>query len=82
MSIYLIEFKLLMLIAGIILSVITLLRMRSGQITLSRWAKLLLTVGMLALLVILLLSMLPPVAQEVSDSFITKETFLITPDSQ
>ena len=59
MSLYFIYFYALMLAAGIILTVITMLRMYSGKINIPRWAKILLSLAMIVMLVITLLGMLP-----------------------
>ena len=50
----------LMLIAGIILSIITVRRMINGAISIPRWSKILLIIGMLLMNLILFLSILPP----------------------
>ena len=50
----------LMLLAGIILSVITVRRMINGAISIPRWSKILLIIGMLLMNLILFLSLLPP----------------------
>ena len=54
----------LILIAGIVLTVITMLRMRSGKISLPLWKNILLCAGMIALLAFTLLSSLPPKEQQ------------------
>ena len=59
MSLYFIDFYAFMLAAGIVLSVITMLRMYSGKINIPRWAKILLSLAMIVMLVITLLGMLP-----------------------
>ena len=66
---------LLMLPAGIGLTVITLLRMRAGRIALSRWAKVLVIAGMILSQVILAAAMMPvSVCRAVQDVFIGTAT--------
>ena len=55
----------LMLLAGIVLSVITIRRMVSGAICIPRWSKLVLIIGMILMNLILFLSILPPVQSDV-----------------
>ena len=52
-------FYLIMLLAGSILTVITIARMCSGKINIPLWAKILLSIAMIAMLLITLLGMLP-----------------------
>lgn len=69
----------LMLPAGLTLTVITILRMRSGKIFLPRWAKILVITGMLFSQVILIAAMLPTgVYQAVVDTFIGQDTHSVT----
>lgn len=70
----------LLFIVGIILTVITMQRMHSGKITLPGWAKILLSLAMIAMLAITLVSMLPPsVVHLVEDVFIDEATHIVTP---
>ena len=59
MALHFILFYVLMLLAGIVLTVITMHRMISGKISLPRWTKILMSLAMIAMLVIILLGMLP-----------------------
>lgn len=71
--------SILMLPAGIVLTVITILRIRSGKISLPRWAKILVITGMLLSQVILIAAMLPTgVYQAVVDTFIGQDTHSVT----
>lgn len=73
-------FSILMLPAGIALTVITIMRIRSGKISLPQWAKVLLVVGMILSQIILVLGMMPPsVYQAVEDTFIHTDTRPVTP---
>ena len=69
-------FYILMLLAGIILTVITIQRMVSGKISIPGWAKILLSLAMITMLVITLLGMLPVRSVDVD---ITEETVIVTP---
>ena len=70
----------LMLPVGLALTVITLLRMRAGTITLPHWAKILLIIGMILSQLILVASMMPPIVyQAVKDTFINTDTHAVTP---
>lgn len=69
----------LLLIAGIVLTVITVHRMITGRISLPRWAKLLLTAAMILSLLIVLLSMLPPLNIPVDKFFVNEQTHIVTP---
>ena len=72
--------SILMLPAGLALTVITILRIRSGKISLPRWGKILVIVGMLLLQVILIAAMMPTgVYQAVTDTFIDQDTHTVTP---
>lgn len=74
-------FSILMLPAGIALTVITIMRIRSGKICLPQWAKVLLVVGMILSQIILVLGMMPPsVYQAVEDTFIHTDTRPVTRD--
>lgn len=69
-----------MLPTGIILTMITILRMRAGKISLPQWAKLLLVIGMILSQIIIAAGMMPPsVYQVVEDTFINTETQPVTP---
>lgn len=59
MNINYIALYILLILAGVILTFITIRRMCLGQITLPLWAKLLLSIAMIAMLVITLLGILP-----------------------
>lgn len=67
----------LLLIIGIILTIITIRRMITGQIVLPRWAKILLSAVMVAWLLFMLLMMLPPLKAD--NVFITEETHIVAP---
>ncbi len=70
----------LMLPVGITLTIITILRMRSGKITLPKWAKMLLVVGMILSQVILAAAMMPPaVYQARHDTLVNTDTHSVTP---
>lgn len=71
--------RLILLIAGISLAVITVLRMRSGKISLPRWACAVLTISMILLLVVTLIGMLPPSIVTVTNPFVTEDTHIVTP---
>ena len=73
-------FYILMLIGGIILTVITMARMRSGHISLPSWGKVLLCIGMIAMLVILFLGILPSHLIEVENPFVETHTHIVFPD--
>ena len=68
-----------MLPIGIVLTVITMLRMHSGKIALPRWGKVLLSIAMITMLVITLLGILPPLEVDVVNPFITEDTVIVTP---
>lgn len=67
---------LLLLIFGILLTIITIRRMISGRISLSKWAKVLLSCLMISYLLFLLLMILPPM--EVDNIFVNEYTEVIT----
>lgn len=73
-------FGISMLLGGIVLTVITMARMRSGQISLPGWGKVFLCIGMIAMLVILFLAMLPPHLIEVENPFVESQTHIVFPD--
>lgn len=69
-----------MLPIGIVLTIITILRMRTGQISLTRWAKIMLIIGMILSQLILVASMMPPsVYRAVEDTFINTDTQPVAP---
>ena len=55
----------LLLLAGIVLSIITIRRMVTGAISLPLWAKVLLIVGMVFMNLILFFSIMPPLQVEI-----------------
>lgn len=67
----------LLLIFGIILTIITIRRMVTGRISLPRWGKVLLSAAMIAWILFLALSILPPV--EADNIFVDEHTQIITP---
>ena len=73
-------FGISMLLGGIVLTVITMARMRSGQISLPGWGKVLLCIGMIAMLVILFLGILPTHLIEVENPFVESQTHIVFPD--
>lgn len=73
-------FYILMLIGGIVLTVITMARMRSGQLSLPGWGKVFLCIAMIAGLVILFLAMLPTHLIEVENPFVESQTHIVFPD--
>ena len=69
-----------MLPIGIVLTIITILRMRTGQISLTRWAKIMLIIGMILSQLILVAGMMPPsVYRAVEDAFINTDTQPVAP---
>ncbi len=64
-------------IFGIILTIVTIRRMVTGRISLPRWGTVLLSAAMIAWILFLALSMLPPV--EVDNIFVDEHTQIITP---
>lgn len=69
----------LLLPVGIALTAITLARMYNGRISLPRWAKMILIIGMILSQLILVAAMLPPsVYQAVEDTFVQKSTHPVT----
>ena len=73
-------FGISMLLGGIVLTVITMARMRSGQISLPGWGKVFLCIGMIAMLVILFLGILPTHLIEVENPFVESQTHIVFPD--
>ena len=72
--------SILMLPAGITLTVITILRIRSGRINLPQRMKILLVVGMILTQVILVAGMMPvSVFQAIEDVFIHTEQHSVAP---
>lgn len=72
--------NILMLPAGIVLTIITILRMRSGKICLPQWAKVMLVIGMILSQIIIAAGMMPPsVYQAVEDAFIHTDTKPVAP---
>ena len=74
-------FLILMLIFGIVLTVITMLRMRSGKITLPSWGKFLICAAMIAMLVIQIFAMLPPDIIHIDNPFVEEHYHTVTPES-
>ena len=72
-------FGISMLLCGIVLTVITMARMRSGQIILPGWGKVFLCIGMIAMLVILFLGILPTHLIEVENPFVESQTHIVFP---
>lgn len=72
--------RILMLPTGIVLTIITILRMRSGRICLPEWAKIMLVIGMILSQIIVGVSMMPPsVGHAVEELFIQTDTQPVTP---
>ena len=75
-------FGISMLLGGIVLTVVTMARMRSGQISLPGWGKVLLSIAMIAMLLVLVLGMLPPhIIEVVVDPFVETHTHIVTPSA-
>ena len=74
-------FLILMLIFGIVLTVITMLRMRSGKITLPSWGKFLICAAMIAMLVIQIFAMLPPDIIQIDTPFVEEHYHPVTPST-
>ena len=74
-------FLILMLIFGIVLTVITMLRMRSGKIAMSSFAKFLVCAAMIAMLVIQIFAMLPPDIIQIDTPFVEEHYHTVTPES-
>ena len=73
-------FYILMLIGGILLTVITMVRMHSGQLSLPGWGKVLWSIAMIAMVVILFLGMLPADLIEIENPFVETHTQIVFPD--
>lgn len=65
-----------LLLTGIILVFITLWRMKTGRIHLPRWAKLLISVAMLLMLVISVLYIIPPSQADVTNTPVIEDTII------
>ena len=74
-----IGFSFLLLLAGIILTAITIFQMCSGRLSLPGWAKVLLSAAMIFMLIVALIGMLPPIEFHVANPFVTEETHFVTP---
>ena len=72
-------FALILLISGIVLTVITIRRMITGQISLPGWGKILLSIAMVLMLLITLLGMLPPLEVKVDNPFVETYPHVVTP---
>lgn len=68
-----------LLVFGIVLTFITLRRMITGSITLPLWAKILSVAAMILSLLVILLSILPPLQIPVEDFFIDEQTHIVYP---
>lgn len=79
MEIFGIGFSFLLLIAGIILTAITIFQMCSGRLSLPGWAKVLLSAAMILMLIVTLIGMLPPIEVHVTNPFVSEETHFVTP---
>lgn len=73
--------RLILLVAGILLTVLTLLRMRSGQIALPRWTSAGLAAFMIVLLLVTVAGMLPPSEVIITNPLVNEETHIVTPDT-
>lgn len=80
MEIFGLGFTFLLFLAGILLTFITIRRMITGQISLPGWSKILLTAAMILSLLILFISMLPPLDIPLDNPFVDEYTHLVTPD--
>ena len=69
----------ILLVAGIILTVITVRLMIKGQIVLPLWAKILLSAAMILGQLITFLSLLPPLEVAVKNPLITTQQHIVTP---
>lgn len=80
MTVKFLMLHILILPTGIALTIITILRMRSGRIVLPQWAKILLIIGMILSQLIIAAGMMPPsVYQVAEDTFINTDTQPVTP---
>lgn len=73
-------FMIFLLLSGSILTFITIRRMIRGQISLPNWAKWLLSIAMIAMLVITMLCILPPIEADSDDFCVTETSAMLTPD--
>ena len=73
---------LLLLISGTVLTFITVRRMITGQISLPGWAKVLLSIGMLLMLLTTLISILPVFKVSLTNPFVTEDFYTVTPSIQ
>lgn len=73
--------SILMLIGGIALTVITMLRMRSGRITLPTWGKVLLCGAMIAMVLIQAVCLLPPDVVRVDNPFEEEYIHIVMPSA-
>lgn len=71
--------SLIMLAAGIALTVITMLWMRSGRLSLPSWGKIVLSAAMVLGLLVTLAGMLPPLEVQVDNPFVEEHTHIVTP---
>jgi len=69
----------LLLIAGIVLTAITMIQMFSGKLRLPGWGKILLSAAMIGMLVVNLISILPPLKME--NPLVDTKTHVVTPAS-
>lgn len=74
-------FAIAMLIGGIVLTVITILRMHSGKITLPPWGKFLVCAAMIAMLVIQIAGMLPPEVVKIDNPFVEEHIHIVIPSA-
>lgn len=70
---------LLLLISGTVLTFITVRRMITGQICLAGWAKVLLTIGMIFILLTTLISILSVFEVGLTNPFVTEDLHTVTP---
>ena len=73
--------SILMLIGGIALTVVTILRMRSGRITLPTWGKVLLCGAMIAMVLVQAACLLPPDIVRVDNPFEEEYIHIVTPSA-
>ena len=74
-------FGISMLLSGIVLTVITIMRMVSGKIDIPGWSKVLLSIAMIAMLLVLVLGMLPQDVIKVTNPFVEEYTHIVTPSA-
>ena len=72
-------FAILMLISGITLTVITMMRMRAGKISLAPFTKFLVCIAMIAMLVIQIFAMLPPDIIQIDNPFEVEHFHTVSP---